>query len=374
MTANRKGVEWGKQRAASVVFVVALAWAVAWPRADARPAPDLTAKAKARQDAVKSFEVKFKQTEVVAAGGVSELVGTGTPFSPKGAVPAKEATLVSENRLVVSGSHFRYEDEHPTWYVPHGVLHQRRRVLVANGSVAKSFFPKGIIGDGRVAGVIEQQGWHSWGNSRLFSPIMMALRGVESTLSACDLRLLKAVGGTLPIGEVTCTRFDLGADPATRRTYWMDGEGLLRRYREEKNNKLVSQIDVRYESRAGIETFPTAWSITDHSADGRAKTSTTVEVVEARVNPRVDASEFEVTFPEGSLVYDRKTKKDYRVRADGRMVEDRPLPGTRPETRQQDEAGGWFRYRYWAAAGAGLLALALLGYSLRKRSRNSQSP
>src|SRR5262249_47404780 len=85
-----------------------LALAFASPAA----AEDLTAavlkQAQARQEKVKSFVVKMKQTEVLSPGAVAP----GNKVSPT--VPKERTTLTSETRLVVQGSSFRCEGNFPT--------------------------------------------------------------------------------------------------------------------------------------------------------------------------------------------------------------------------------------------------------------------
>src|SRR5436190_2293673 len=70
-------------------------------------AEDLTAKvmkqARARQDKVKSLDVKLKRTEVLMPGSIAK---GNKAFPP---TPPEHTTLTSECRLVIQGNKLRYE-------------------------------------------------------------------------------------------------------------------------------------------------------------------------------------------------------------------------------------------------------------------------
>jgi hypothetical protein len=372
MTGNRNNRDWlARAVATSIALVFAVGLVDAVQGRAVETTAELVEKARARQKQVKSFDLKLKQTEVVAAGAVSDMTKNTPGLASKSPVPAKRTTLTSENRLVVRGTNFRYEDNHPTWFMPAGTLHPRSQIMVSNGTAAKSFFPKGMTGDRGAVGLIETQGWHRMATASSYVPVMMAFRGLEPTLAAYDVRRLKPTGVTLPVGGVTCSRFEQGTAAALRQVFWMDDAGLLRRFQSETKGKLTRQYDVRYERRYGQDAFPVSWVMVEYSREGSVTKETTVEVVEATLDADVASSEFELRFPPGCKVHDLKVDRDYLVQQDGTMLEVNPREGRAPESRSQDEPGFFSRNRIWFGAGLAVL-VALVGVYLVRRRRQRQ--
>jgi hypothetical protein len=200
---------------------------------------------------------------------------------------------------------------------------------------------------------------------------MLTFRGLEPTLARHDLRLLKPGNVTLPIHGVTCSRFDFRSSSAAfLNTFWVDDSGLIRRMQYSKNAKLITQCDVRYEQRHGVEHFPVSWVDVQYSPTGLVMIEDHVEVLDAKVNGIVPQEEFDVRFPPGTTVHDNKQGgKQYLVQDDGSM---------REKDRQHDEvssqqAPGFFS-RYWLQFVAALAVLGLLllaGYLIRRRERRA---
>src|SRR5262245_28221144 len=92
-------------RATTSAFALAAWLLAAYSPSDGDPAaraPPAVAAARARQEAVRTFDVEFKQTEVIKH-----------PPRPNGPAPAGETVFESVNRLAIDGQKVRYEDNHP---------------------------------------------------------------------------------------------------------------------------------------------------------------------------------------------------------------------------------------------------------------------
>jgi hypothetical protein len=325
--------------------------------------------ARKRQAQVKSFEVQLNQSEDLAAGAISGRFAP-PPGRKSKPVPAKRTTLTSVNRLVVAGNNFRYEDHHPYFSRDPETLHQRPLIAVANGRESKTFFPKGPMGDSAGVGLLGEHGWNEWAKNSVLAPLMLTFRGLEPTLARYDLRLLKPGNDTLPIHGATCSRFDLASSSGVLNTLWIDDSGLIRRMQFSKSGKLLTQCDVRYEQRYGVDTFPVSWVEVWYSRTGSVLSEDHVEVLDAKVNATVPRTEFDVRFPPGTTVHDNKNQsKPYLVQDDGSM---REKDGPSGEVRSQEAPG--FLSRYWRQLVAVLAVLAILflaGYLIRRRERRA---
>ena len=91
-----------------------------------------------RQEVVKTAYIEFKQLEVIVKGGVTE--DRPAMFKTAKPVPDEETTLESRNRFVIDGEKIRYEDNHPTWFMPDGILQKRATIAFSNGVAAKNFW------------------------------------------------------------------------------------------------------------------------------------------------------------------------------------------------------------------------------------------
>jgi hypothetical protein len=324
----------------------------------------LLEQARKRQAEVMSLEVKLKRSEDHAAGSSWLPPRPGGKRKPR---PPTRTTLTSVDRLVVAGSNFRYESHPPSWDSGTGaLLDQRLRIDVANGRESKTFFPKGLIGYSAGVGIIEQHGWHEFAKTLTLMPLMMTLRGAEPTLATYDLRLLKPGNVTLAIDGVMCSRFDLGSSPSALDTFWIDDTGLIRRRQFWKNGHLISQCDVRYECRYGVDDFPVSWVDVRYSPTGSVIIEDHVEVVDATVNATVSQTEFDVRFPPGTTVHENKQRgRHYLVQDDGNMREKDVEDG---EGRSREAPGFLSRLLRLLGTGLAVLVLVLLGrYLLRRR-------
>jgi hypothetical protein len=121
---------------------VGLLWLAFGFVASPAAADDLTAEvvkqARARQEKVKSFDVKFVQTQIQPPGSIM----AGKQGGP--VIPKVRTTSTSENRVVVQGSCFHFEDNHPTSFRSVGPPGAGNRLARLTESWRKRSFRKGF--------------------------------------------------------------------------------------------------------------------------------------------------------------------------------------------------------------------------------------
>jgi hypothetical protein len=112
-----------------VVPLATVAWGLVLAGvACAAPANDAAVvAAQRRQDAARSFAVEYKQTEVIAPGGL---------YSTVKPIPAEETTIVSTGRVVVDGEKVRFESNHAHYFLPGKPFVEKHEVYLFSASAS----------------------------------------------------------------------------------------------------------------------------------------------------------------------------------------------------------------------------------------------
>jgi hypothetical protein len=326
------------------------------------------AAARARQEAVKTLSIRFQRTEVVAKGSKSEMAPPS--FRPTNPVPASEITIESINRLVIDGKQYRYEDNHSDQLLPAGTLLRLRRIGVSNGTVAKSFFSNDSNKAGTPSGSIEENAAHSPLKCYLLTPITLTFRGLDPAFCAYPVSEMQPSGVTLPIDGAPCQEYVVKYLDNGTISFWLDPgqDYVIRRTRLQRPKQPVVQNDIHYRRDETGGWVPTSWICCHYSPAGTLLTTEKVDVLDLRINEPQPAEQFDVSFPERSLVYDRRVHKEYRIQADGSMREVAPggeeLPGVAAPS-----SDSWYRRHLWLLIGLGAaILLWIVQYTLRRRA------
>jgi hypothetical protein len=301
-------------------------------------AEDLTAvvmkQARARQEKVKTLDVKLKQTEVLPAGSIAR----GNKAVPP--TPLERTVLSSECRLVIQGNKLRYEDVTHSWR-PNNAVQQVRRLVVWDGARVTTFYPKWGDSDDHAVAFIDRAAVPGSVTYAVW-PLLMAFRGMAPGLATDDLRWLVPSDTVIPLrGELPRRRrFDLQRTQGSLASFWIDKHGLIWQKTQERGGQLVTKTDVRYERRGDFDAFPASWTTTSFSRPGVVRNETTLAVVEAKVNEPVAETEFTIQFPPGCVIHDNADRKEDVGLHDGSRVENRqPITDVAP-------TGDWLsRYR-----------------------------
>jgi hypothetical protein len=295
-----------------VVLAIPLAIAaglVASPRGVGGPAPEAALAAiRARQESVKTLMVEYKQTEVVAKGAKSE--GAAPLMKPTTIVPPEETTLESVDRLLIDGEKVRCEDNHPSWLMPQGILQEQKRVSVANGSGAKVFFPTGLGPGATPTGVIQREPRSLDVKAFTPAPLTTTFRGLDPMISAFPAADMKPSGVTLLIDGALCEEHVIDYSDVILSS-WLDTtkDYVPRRLRLQRQGRLLEQADVTYRRHETCGWSPTSWVCNYYSGHATILRSTSVQVLDFRVNEPQPAEQFDIRFPPGTTVRDGRTLK-----------------------------------------------------------------
>jgi hypothetical protein len=313
--------------------------------------------ARTRQESVKTVDIEFKRTQVYAKRATSETAVN--PLKPD--LPPSETTLESTNRLVLDGEKFRYENNHPYWGRPGRKLHQQTKVSVFNGSLASTFLPRGISGEGEPLGLVETGSLHSDLKCYELAPILTTFRGLNPAMSSDPVTDMKPSGRTLLIDGSPCQEYVQQRSNGVFVRYWLDPAKnyVVRRLCTPRPNRQTDQMDIRYRPHELCGWVPVSWVWTDYSPTGERQGTSTVDVLKIRLNAVQPAEQFENHFPAGTFVSEVDKHKDYRVRADGSMRE------VSPTGEEQENS----TVQVWLLVGLGVVYVAVvLKYTLRKRT------
>ncbi|HYT94680.1 MAG TPA: hypothetical protein VEL76_38545 [Gemmataceae bacterium] len=368
MLASRKG---GFGASATCTLLGILAAVLALPPALGQPKVALSPAAKAaqeREEAVKTLELKFKRTEVIAKGGVS--ARDPPPLRPKFPVPDQETTLAATNRLVLDGLKFRYEDNHPVFVFPEARLHKHAAITWYDGSVSRELMPNEIKKGMGQFGTIHGSGRANDLKGIELLPLLLTFRPVHPLLGNSRFSTLKPSGVTLPIEGVSCEEYVVTTSATKEQGYWLDpSKGyVVRRIRREVGGHVGEQIDVRYGREEQGIPIPTSWVRRQYSPQGEVLTTTTFEVSEVRINQPQAAEEFDMLFPPATKVYDQRNNKFYRVEADGTMREV-SIRGEELGPSVSQPGDSWYRRNTWLLVSVGVALLGLLSAYVWRRKR-----
>jgi hypothetical protein len=328
--------------------------------------------AAARQEAVRALDIRFRRTETNAVGAISERSRGLAKFTRD--VPAKETTFQSVNRLAIDGDKIRFEDNHPCWRVPEGILRTRRAQLdVFDGSVAKTFYPGDETKEnGLPSGTYENRHANIHVMYSVLMPITLTFRGLDPHMTPYPLTDAKRSGLTLPIDGEACDEYILEFSPESKVSFWLDPKKdyVARRISTKSGVQFAAQHDIKYRNDAQIGWMPQSWVSNDFSSIGRLLTSTKVEVLEAEYNGVLPATDFDIVFPPGTRVVDLNTTKVYRVQSNGAMRETDEL-GQELSAVISQPGDSWARRNQWFLVALGATFIAIVGSHILRRLRRA---
>jgi hypothetical protein len=145
-------------------------------------------------------------------------------------------------------------------------------------------------------------------------PVVAGYRGLHPTLGAIDLKKHRLGTDRVAVGEYSCLILEEVTDGKRARKYWVDPDNsfVIRHYEHFVNAQKLVQIDIAYSTDAKYGPVPTSWSYQDFDKSGDVAVSlrSTVKVYE--INLSIPDSEFEIHFPRGTHVHDRRTGRQFR--------------------------------------------------------------
>jgi hypothetical protein len=326
--------------------------------------------ARARQEAVKTLEVRLKRTEVVAKGGMTlKLVAHSRPPT---LAPLKETSLESTSHFVFDRDKIRAEsdDQNLQWGSNYTAEVTRREFVgTFDGKTTKLVYPKGIGGHRPSVGIIAEDKGSDVTWMIDAAPIALTFRGLNPMIAHPSLDHLRRVGEGVLIDGSLCREYAAKPGSKSPSRYWLDPakDHVLRRVQEKKGARIT---DVQYRRDQTIGWVPVSWVTKRYGPDGDLLSTTTVEVLKMAFNTPQPSEQFDLAFPPGAHVHDNRTKglTQYLVQTDGSLRR-LPNPGEEAPISEGEPRVAWFENTKWLLAGvaATLIALGLLYLRQKKR-------
>jgi hypothetical protein len=330
------------------------------------------AAARKRQEAIKSFDIEFKRTEVIPKGWFTK--------EPKGALPGprpeKDVTLESVNRIVGDLEKMRIESNHPR----EGILQfvNSNFVLVCDGSSETLLFPKGVTpNSGAFAAIDSQKTDRSAINMAPIDPLLLFFRGLDRDLHSIPIFELQATGRNLSIDGDTCEEYEHRRQNSLT-SFWLDpAKGYLVRKMifRTRNGQISSQWNINYVKDDRFGWLPDSWILTNYR-DGEVRLKTNVKLTAVHLNVPQSAELFVLQFPEGTLVMDERSRKQFRANADGTLSEV-SLADQKPKDPPPQRPQSWFARNRWlnfSIAMALLIVLFIVRFRRRPAKRMKALP
>lgn len=208
-------------------------------------------------------------------------------------------------------------------------------------------------------------------------PVMMAFRPFSPVLRVYDIQEMRLTGQRDLVDGRPCLHLVTKKGPQTFQNYWVDParEFVLTRVLEMHEGKVLLKADLRYKPHPVAGWVPDAWDLVSYNNKGSLNKSQRGIVTECDLNADVPASQFDIDFPEGTMVYDERTRKSHVVQKGGRkrviLRAEQDVPYETLMTTDTGEPIGrvkwWHRPAVWASGVLGGVALGLGGLWWRKR-------
>jgi hypothetical protein len=275
--------------------------------------------ARARQEAVRTLDVRFKVVEVIPKGALTP--PTPARSRPPTPVPPKDQTSEWVYRLVLDRDKVRIEIGHGGTSAPKGTF---------DGTTSKLYSSAWREGIPSNTSSIEKEPRRVFqlimGNDM---PITMAFRGVSSSMFGFTIDQLEPTGARMVITGSLCREYVPKRLDTSSPRYWLDTgkDYLLRRvlwhWKDSKNLRVAAQFDVQYRRDPTAGWVPASWITKGFRQNGGLHYTIMGEVLNLSINKPQAPEQFDLKFPPGTYVTDHRTdeKKEYFVQPDGSLGE-----------------------------------------------------
>lgn len=318
-------------------------------------------------------DVRLHVNESIIKGGLSALTGSALAKSGSKMIPAEDLTVASDNRWVLDGNKYRFENNHPMWNMMRGEMSTMKNLSVSDGDISKTLHTDDRETSFRPWGVIHANLTSEGIQHAIAAPLAIHFRGNDKTLSFFSAKELKLQSNNVPANGVKCDEYRLQTGSNSSYSFYFDptSDHVLRKLRKMRQGKVAEQYDVEY-AATGSDPTPSRWTYTRFGADGKALSTSIITVTEIRATIPDRDSAFQITFPADCRVHDqRHDNKQYRVNDRGDLNE-LDVYGKPIESIRSDQDGNPINSRIvqWIAVG---LALTILGFFLYWRIRKRDS-
>lgn len=337
---------------------------------------------KERQDRVKSARIEWTDRETVPRGYLSTFY-TSAGFGPKdleemgirpgSVVPPRDMTHDVASSVCLDGDKVRLEREDRQWSAEENAYLIFPLVSVSDGKLGKTLHTKGGP-QTPWPGAHIQPGVTGYMDGPYMTPVALAYRPFIRRMSPTDPNALALTGRRAVVNGKSCLELErhFPRSEVVQRL-WVDSSMNYAPVRLIflSQDRVNSKIDIHYRLNRDGECLLEKWESMWFDHNGKLERANRVRVTKCEVNTAVQATEFDVAFPPGTVVSDatKGPRYQYIVKEGGRkrMIQGDEL-GASYEQLMNTSSGGASGNREspllsWPAilaAAVGLLAGALL--------------
>jgi hypothetical protein len=267
-------------------------------------------------------------------------------------IPPEDMILTFDSSLAIDAQKVCYRTKGDFWADEQGAFRPQRYASAFNGKQGKTYWPADVR---HARGFLESSGSNEELSSYHLKPLLIVYRSLDRKMRGLDPRRLTLPALTAIVDERKCRCVEFSRGPGVVERFWVDCErdSSVSRYMLSSNDKVLIQIDWNYRRQQADGWIPSRWRITVNNPDGTLETSVVATVASASLNPAIDPREFEIDFPEGTLVYDKEKREEFIVRPDGgrRVITEQERGASYEELRKSpsgmalaDQRQGWWKW------------------------------
>ncbi|MBX9626048.1 MAG: hypothetical protein K2X82_19785 [Gemmataceae bacterium] len=350
--------------------------------ADAQPKPPTIDEIKQawqrRQDEIKSLRMTYNEVRTQPKGSLEFF---GVPPERSGPQPPRDLRLTGQGVVTLDGTRFRLRTERQRWSVEESRVGVAEDESVYSGDKNVSLMVKSP-GRSQPDAEITKRQRPLEGLEYTYLPITCYARGQNPRFAPLDLDEYEVadrspvVNGQRCVELVKANRGNAGGshvllDPNrgfTLLRYWLVNRG-----------RVTLRLDVQYAAAGGLDCAPASWDYAITTPAGEPIESKQVKVEVLEINPNLASTEFDLSLPPGTRVYDEYNGQAtrYVVRSDGQpgpAVPDASHPTYEQLAALADsEVGGWRRAAAIALVAA-LVSTATMLWVIRRHHRQPKLP
>jgi hypothetical protein len=285
--------------------------------------------------------------------------------------PPRQTTFTKGYRLTLDENRVRAE----SWYVgpppPKYNFVMPPAVAVSDGQLTRVFYPDGMSMDGQPSGLIDpspQQ--QATGHGFIPRVVLQFVRPLDPAMTANPLDRFFPIGSSKPVYGVTSLEY-LSPGPDGEARWLAPGQDfVVTHYARLSHERLSEETHLTHRRDAALGWVPETWTTSRYS-DTRSVTRTAKgTITKWRLGVGFADGPLDLAFPAGTVVFDQRVNKHYRVKADGSWRELDVMGNEVPEPVERP----WYRRYAWVLAGVVVVGALILSRVLKQRAATEPDP
>lgn len=331
---------------------------------------------KARENRVRSARFTWTESLTLTPGAVLGKEPSSSPLQD-------DVTNRINATLLFDGDRIRYNTEGPIWARDQEKFAPRQYSSAFDGEESKAFYsdnpdnhihPLGFVKNEKTTQDI--QNYH-------LMPLLLSYRALHPAMNWLKpeqfkdrekIAFLRDRNCVIVESQAKSRKYIFSVDP--QRDY------SVLRFEEIVSDKLSLRIDVDYSNDREHGWVPLAWNVAMfNTVTSKVREGVIGKMKTYSINVPIEKQEFQIVFPPGTEVVDRKTNQSYLVLEDGKkriITDEERLRNATYEQLKETDSGMagltqpnlWLRRVMWASLLACLVTLVLIWFRRRGHRRD----